>query len=342
MAIIISLVKEVKAVRGLFFLGFVLLLISTLGTQLAPLLLQGLIDGPLTNFTKGFSEEYIVLIYGLLVYLGILFLTRFIAYVTNMILVHCSNQIATNLRNRAYSVMQNLPISYFDDKPAGKIATTIVNDTETLRQQFYVSLLSQRVVIVIQIMFIYGIIFTLNPSLALWLLLLVPIVYGWQLAYRRLVEHHITDYYEGRSELNAMVNESINGIDILQLYHQEDRMIGDFNKTSNKMLKEWDKVIFYDSTISWEFAELLKYTVIAGLLTLVGLQFLGHESGTSAGYIFIYISYIMSLFDLLNWFVHQFSSMQQSISTGERLFHFLGEKTEQDEISELVVSEGVV
>lgn len=160
MAIIISLVKEVKAVRGLFFLGFVLLLISTLGTQLAPLLLQGLIDGPLTNFTKGFSEEYIVLIYGLLVYLGILFLTRFIAYVTNMILVHCSNQIATNLRNRAYSVMQNLPISYFDDKPAGKIATTIVNDTETLRQQFYVSLLSQTVVIVIQIMFIYGIIFT--------------------------------------------------------------------------------------------------------------------------------------------------------------------------------------
>src|SRR3712207_7216868 len=52
----------------------------------------------------------------------------------------------SNLRNRAFDVMQRLPIAYFDHQPAGKIATRIVNDTETLKNQFYDNLLSQIIV----------------------------------------------------------------------------------------------------------------------------------------------------------------------------------------------------
>ena len=44
MSVILSLVKEIKHVKGLFVAGLVLLLLATAGAQLAPLILQHLID----------------------------------------------------------------------------------------------------------------------------------------------------------------------------------------------------------------------------------------------------------------------------------------------------------
>lgn len=53
MALIISLVKELKHVKGLFATGLFLLLLATAGAQLAPLLLQNIIDNDLTQVSKG-------------------------------------------------------------------------------------------------------------------------------------------------------------------------------------------------------------------------------------------------------------------------------------------------
>ena len=53
MSVILSLVKEIKHVKGLFVAGLVLLLLATAGAQLAPLILQHLIDHNLTDVSKG-------------------------------------------------------------------------------------------------------------------------------------------------------------------------------------------------------------------------------------------------------------------------------------------------
>ena len=53
MSVILSLVKEIKHVKGLFVAGLVLLLLATAGAQLAPLILQSLIDHNLTDVSKG-------------------------------------------------------------------------------------------------------------------------------------------------------------------------------------------------------------------------------------------------------------------------------------------------
>ena len=70
-------------------------------------------------------------------YLIVLAVGQIISYIGNRVLIHGGNKVTAQLRDQAFLVMQQLPISYFDDKPAGKIATRIVNDTETLRTQFY-------------------------------------------------------------------------------------------------------------------------------------------------------------------------------------------------------------
>ena len=92
-------------------------------------------------------------------YLLVLSLGQLISYLGNRILLHGSNQVTASLRDQAFQVMQGLPISYFDDKPVGKIATRIVNDTETLRTQFYNSCMIL-VIYLVRFLFILGILFT--------------------------------------------------------------------------------------------------------------------------------------------------------------------------------------
>src|SRR3712207_9113769 len=93
----------------------------------------------------------------------------------------------SNLRNRAFDVMQRLPIAYFDHQPAGKIATRIVNDTETLKNQFYDNLLSQIIVSLSQIIFIYVVMIYLDVKSGLLLLLIMPLFYGMQRSEERRV-----------------------------------------------------------------------------------------------------------------------------------------------------------
>ena len=70
-----------------------------------------------------------------------------------------------------------------DDKPAGKIATRIVNDTETLRTQFYNSCMIL-VIYLVRFLFILGILFYLSPMMGLLLCLVFPIFYGIQYLYK--------------------------------------------------------------------------------------------------------------------------------------------------------------
>lgn len=342
MKVILKLIAELKHVSTLFVTGLFLLLLATAGAQLAPLLLQNVIDKDLAAISdkQVFHQDAFVL--KLAIYIGILVVAGIFRYGSFRILVACANQIATNLRNRAYDIMQRLPISYFDDKPAGKIATRIVNDTETLRNQFYNTLLSQIFITLVQVVFIYAVLMTMDLAVGLALLLLVPVFYGLQILYKKLTDKPMKDFYDARSELNTQVNETMNGASIIQLYHQEEAVLGEFDKIASKMRAADDQIVLVDSAASWTLTELLKYTVIAGILTVIGMQFLAGNTGITAGRLFLYINYVTTLFDLLGMLVRQLPNIQRSMATGRRVLDLLDESVEEDRDDELVVREGNV
>ena len=342
MSVILSLVKEIKHVKGLFVAGLVLLLLATAGAQLAPLILQSLIDHNLTDVSKGLVLEQGDFLSKLVLFISLLALAGLLRYGSFRVLMACANQVATNLRNRAYAVMQRLPISYFDDKPAGKIATRIVNDTETLRNQFYNTLLSQVFITLVQVVFIYAVLMTLDWKVGLALLLLMPLFYGLQVLYKKATDKPMKDFYDARSEVNTLVNETMNGSSIIQLYHQEESVLQQFDQVAGQMRAADDRIVLVDSAASWTLTELLKYSVIASILTFIGYQFLAGNRDVTAGRLFLYINYVTTLFDLLGMLVRQLPNIQRSQATGRRLLELLDEEQEADAQAELQVTAGVV
>lgn len=140
MRTMIYLLKEMRQTKWLFLGGVFVYLASSMVLRFAPLLLQGIIDGPLTDLTKGQPFDSSLFLRDITFYISFSSIGAVGFYYSFRTLMFYAAKIAENLRNRAYETIQLLPISYFDDKPAGKIATRIVNDTETLRTQFYMTL----------------------------------------------------------------------------------------------------------------------------------------------------------------------------------------------------------
>ncbi|HFU4188506.1 TPA: ABC transporter ATP-binding protein, partial [Streptococcus suis] len=309
--------------------------------RLAPLLIQQAIDGPITDLSKGLPFDEAVFLNQSAQYMGMIILGAIGFYLSMRLLMHCANRIAENLRNQAYDVMQRLPISYFDDKPAGKIATRIVNDTETLRTQFYGTLVNAFNNIV-RLLFTYGVLFYMNGSLGWLMLLLIPLYIGIQFAYKKMTDKPMKDFYDARSDVNTQVNETMNGASLIQLFGQEERIMKEFEVTADKMRRADNKLIWAQSIATWNLTEFLKYIVITGILTIVGYQFLKGQSELSPGRLFVYINYIEGVFIALGALVQQFPNLLRSLETGKRVMGLLEEETEPDSSDELTVTDGQV
>ncbi|EHI69631.1 ABC transporter ATP-binding protein [Streptococcus ictaluri] len=342
MTLFITLIKEIKVVRFAFISGIILLLLATATGQVTPLFLQNMIDHYLTPLANGKTVSFQALEGLAMLFLGMILLTSLLRYASYRILVYSSNQIVTNLRNRAFDVMQGLPIAYFDHQPAGKIATRIVNDTETLRNQFYDNLLSQIIISVTQIIFIYGVMIYLDFKSGLLLLLVLPVFYGLQLIYKRMTDQPMKDFYQARSVINTQVNETMNGASIIQLYHQEDKVLNAFEQEIQVMKEADNRIIFADSVASWTLTDLFKYMVIAGVLAFIGFQFIEGHSAVTVGRLFVYINYLIRLFDLSGMLVRQLPNIQRSRATGNRLMRLLNEKVEEESHQAIHISEGAV
>ncbi len=210
------LLKQIRRVKWLFIVAVGFYLLASTMVRLAPLLIQQAIDGPITDLSKGLPFDEAVFLNQSAQYMGMIILGAIGFYLSMRLLMHCANRIAENLRNQAYDVMQRLPISYFDDKPAGKIATRIVNDTETLRTQFYGTLVNAFNNIV-RLLFTYGVLFYMNRSLGWLMLLLIPLYIGIQFAYKKMTDKPMKDFYDARSDVNTQVNETMNGASLIQL-----------------------------------------------------------------------------------------------------------------------------
>ena len=340
MSIISRLLKELRVVRTAFFFAVGIAVLATVTSQLSPLCLRNMIDGPLTQIGSG-KDRQVQLLQLAGLYIIVVVLGSILTYLGDRLLAHCGNKVVEHLRNEAYQVMQNLPISYFDDKPAGKIATRIVNDTETLRRQFYASLVSV-LIQVLRIVFTYVLLFYLNPLAASMLLLLLPAFYGIQVFYKKLTDKPMKDFYDARSDINNQVNELMHGASLIQLYHQEKTVLSEFNATARKMSQADKQIVWVSALSSWPLTEFLKNTVLTVILTIVGQQFLGGRNVITAGVLFIYLNYIINLFEMMGFLVRLFPNVQRSLETGKRVLELLDQPQEEDVKSQLAVVKGQV
>jgi len=281
------------------------------------------------NDTLAFYKPEIPAITKLLaLYFGLFVFSAIFSYGQYFYLQKAANRIIQKMRMDIFAHVQRLPIRYFDDLPAGKVVARITNDTEAIRE-LYVAVLSNFFTGFIYIIGIFTAMFILDARLALLCMLLIPILFAWMIFYRKFASKYNHVIRSKVSELNAMINESIQGMTIIQAFRREKQMSAEFEEMNETHFRYQNKLLILNSLSSHNFVGVLKNIVFVGFIWYFGSNSLGAHSVVTIGVLYAYVDYINRLFYPVMNIVNQFSNLEQALVAGERVFRLLDEKGEE-------------
>ncbi|WP_071131057.1 ABC transporter ATP-binding protein [Enterococcus timonensis] len=339
---VLRLLTYLKNHKKVFAISVILVIIASGLELLSPLIAKSSIDSVMTPaFTTG-VVAWDTLFLLLAAYLGINLTSALLRYISVLHLRKMSNQLIKTMRDELFAHLHRLPISYFDQMPAGQIVSRITNDTEALRSNFYVSVLSNLLVNFIQIIGVYIAIFLLNYRLALGLLIIGPILYLWQHFYTKFASRYNIVIRETIAEISGQLNEFINGMPIIQAFQKEDKLLGEFKKKVGKWFQFGRKYLLLDALVAWGFGTFLRNLTILGVIYTLSRLFLGDNLALSVGLLYAFIDYINRLFDPIEGLIQIIANIQQSLAAGTRIFEFADQKEEEQQEKLLPVSLGAV
>jgi ATP-binding cassette, subfamily B, multidrug efflux pump len=263
----------------------------------------------------------------LAIYFGLLVVSAIFQYGERFLLQKSANRIIQKMREDVYGQIQRLPINYFDNLPAGKVVARITNDTEAIRE-LYVTVLATFFTSAIYITGIYVALFILNVKLAAICLLLLPILYVWMLIYRKYASKYNRVIRSRNSDINAMINESIQGMSIIQAFNREKESKADFEKLNNEHFTYQNKLLSLNALTSHNLVGVLRNLIFVAFIWYFGGQALNTSTILSLGMLYAFVDYINRLFQPVQGIVNQLANLEQALVAGERVFKLMDEPGE--------------
>ncbi|BDH62979.1 putative multidrug resistance ABC transporter ATP-binding/permease protein YheH [Lysinibacillus sp. PLM2] len=312
-------------------IGLILLTIAVATDLAGPFIAKYIID---THMTPGFIDiEPIVILLAIFLFLEIL--TAVFRYFMYIYLQIGANRVVQKLRQDVFGHIQKLSIQYFDSLPAGKIVARVTNDTEAIRN-LYVQVLSQFVTSFISIFGVYVALFILNWQMALIALVIVPVIYLWMIGYRKFASKYNEVIRAKIADINGMINESIQGMNIIQAFKREEQMKKEFATLNDEHFEYQRKLLFLDSGTSYNLVSVLRLLILTVFIYFFGTKSINTAEIVTAGTLYAFVDYTTRLFNPIVSIVSQFSQLERSLVAGTRVFELLDQSGE--EVSEKSIS----
>ncbi|MEI4803473.1 ABC transporter ATP-binding protein [Bacillus sp. FJAT-51639] len=260
-------------------------------------------------------------------YLALLLVVSLFAYGKQFYLQKAANKIIQIMREDMFSHIQTLPIRYFDHLPAGKIVSRVTNDTEAIRE-LYVTVLSTFFSSFIYIIGIFVALFLLDVKLAFMCLILIPILCVWAIFYRKYAAAYNHKMRSRLSDINGTVNESIQGMPIIQAFRQEHRAKQEFEQLNEEYYMYQNKILSLNAATSHNLVGVLRNIAFTGVIWYFGGASLSAAGVISLGVLYAFVDYLTRLFSPITNMVNQLANLEQARVAAERVFELLDEKGE--------------
>lgn len=309
------------------FLGLFFLTGAVIAELSGPFIAKHIIDN---HMTIG-NIEVKPIAWLLCIYLILAMVTAVLRYFMFLYLQMGANRVVQKLRQDVFGHIQTLPIQYFDNLPGGKVVARVTNDTEAVRN-LYVQVLSNMAISLISIVGVYIALFILNWKMAVIALVMLPIVYLWMILYRKYAAEYNGVIRTKIADLNAMINESIQGMGIIQAFRREKQMTEEFDKMNEEHYDFQRKLLFLDSATSFNLVNTIRLIMFAIFILYFGTRSISTGTFVTAGTLYAFVDYLTKLFNPITTIVNQFSQLERSLVAGSRVFEVLditGEKVLQ-------------
>jgi ATP-binding cassette subfamily B protein len=320
---------------GPFQVGLVMVLICvviyTLLGLVGPYLMGVAIDRFIT--TKQVGGLVRIALWMLAAYL----LNNLFQAIAAWVMADISQRALKSMRRDLFQHLQTLPLSFFDQNPAGELMSRLTNDIDAINQA-----VSQNVTsLIASVLSMAGILiamFVLDRWLALASLLVVPIMFWFTQFVARYTRKGFRDLQRHLGELNGVMEESISGEKVVKAFRRNESVIETFRQRNQE--------VFRAGVYANSYALLLMpLTTVLGnffVIVLAGLGgWLALQGLVSVGIIATFISYGQNFINPLRQLANLYNTIQAALAGAERVFEIIDIPSEVDDAPNAVPLEAI-
>lgn len=272
--------------------------------------------------TFGANGDYDVIIATAIKYAVVLALSFVFNIAQTWILQKTGQNIILQIRKDLYRHIQSLGSRYFDITPVGKLVTRVTNDVEALNEM-YSGILVQLFRNIVKIVGLAGVMLVLDARLAAISFVLMPLVIGLTVLCQKIARNIYRLYRTRLTDINTFLSEHLSGMKIIQIFGRQERKFEEFHDKNTKLYKA-----FYREMLM--YAVFRPFIYILSILSLMIVLWFGSRNVfdeiISVGTLYIFSNYIRSFFDPIQELAEQFSTLQSSIASAEKIFTVMDEE----------------
>ena len=312
---LLRLLSYMKPYLGWFLLCLALVLALTGFDLYRPILIGDAID---LFETQG---NYDVIIDTAIKYGIVLALSFVFNLVQTWVLQKTGQRIILTVRKELYAHIQSLSCRYFDLTPVGKLVTRVTNDVEALNEM-YSGILVRLFRNIVKIIGLAIVMLTLDLKLALISFVLLPVVAVLTVVFRKISRKTYRITRTRLTDLNTFLSENISGMRIIQIFGREERKFDEFNDRNYK----YYRAFYREMLVFAIFRPLIYILSVLSLMLVLGVgsrEVLGNV--ISIGTLYIFAQYIQSFFEPIQELAEQFSTLQSSLASAEKIFTIMDE-----------------
>ncbi|SHH84813.1 ABC transporter ATP-binding protein [Sporanaerobacter acetigenes] len=310
----------------LYIIFLIIAIVAGIVMQLIPpQILKSIIDN---NISKGVYEG----IWKLSLYylLAVVFSGAF-DFLREFMMAIIGQNILLNIRLNMAKKLSKLPISYFSNNAVGEIMSKFTQDVDAVGTLFtsgLIGIISDGLKTIGIIISIY----ILSPKLALYVLVLIPIIYLIARFFKSNTFKSQMDARKAVGHINGSVQEIFNGLRTIKIFGMENYFISDFQEPLNQNLEAVHKTSTLDSIFPC-IMQILRAIVITIAVIVAAPKGLG-SLGISIGSIAAAVDLISRMLAPIEAIAVEFQTIQEAISGLERINEFDSEEEEIKYIQE--------
>jgi ATP-binding cassette subfamily B protein len=266
---------------------------------------EGIVAGDRTALTR------LVVMYG-----SLLFVSAAAVYGYISMMGVFGHRIRYDLRKKMFDHLQELPFSYFDRTPVGRMISCVISDAERiadLMSRGLLNLIWSTLTIATSVFFMM----IINWRLALIVLITVPALVVVATRFRKKIIVAYRQLRKINSEITGAYNESITGVRVIKALCREEGNLREFSVLSNKMYRAAFRAASF-SALFLPVVQLISAVALGSIVWYGGLQV--RWGGITVGGIQAFVSYIVLMLSPVQTMAYVYASMQHAIASAERVF----------------------
>ena len=313
-------------------------IISTVFSVVSPLLIgmatTTIYDG-ITNImnhtgTLDFTSLLNYLIIAVILYI----ISSVFSYLQSYFLVGISTEISYNLRSKIMDKITAISMDDVDENKRGDILSRMTNDIDSLQTGITQSFL-QMLTAIITIIGVFAMMLYLNVWMTLATIILVPISFIIIIIVTKYSQSYFLKQLVFKGSLNAQIEETFTGHDIIRAFNQEESSIEKFESDNENWYDQEWKSQFLSSLTgpAMNFISNFAYVLIAVLGAIFVLQ-----KAIAVGDILAFFQYIENFTRPIQQITRVMNLVQTAMAATERIFEFLELDDEENPSDKQVTS----